>query len=58
MSSHLSALEIAIFTFLVLIPINIFLIRWVFRINDIIFYLDKINEKLLRMEHERSSSNE
>lgn len=43
---------------ILLIVIYIFIIRWVFRINDIVFYLDKINEKLYKMEQERASANE
>lgn len=35
------------------IAVYVALVRWVLRINDIIFYLDKINEKLLKMEQER-----
>jgi hypothetical protein len=36
-----------------IIAVYVALVRWVLRINDIIFYLDKINEKLLKMEQER-----
>ncbi|NIG53815.1 hypothetical protein [Chitinophaga sp. Cy-1792] len=33
--------------------LQIIILRWVFRVDDIVFYLDKINEKLYRMEKER-----
>ncbi|MFB6454695.1 hypothetical protein ACE38W_05430 [Chitinophaga sp. Hz27] len=33
--------------------LQIIILRWVFRVDDIIFYLDKINEKLYRLEKER-----
>lgn len=31
------------------IVVQIAIIRWVLRINDIVFYLDKINEKLYKI---------
>lgn len=47
---------IVVFAFIVLlIAIYVAIIRWVLRINDIVFYLDKINEKLWKMEQEREA---
>lgn len=39
---------VGIFTLLIVLYVS--LVRWVFRINDIVFYLEKINEKLNRIE--------
>jgi len=43
---------------ILLIALYVFIVRWVLRINDIIFYLDKINEKLARMEQSKEPSQE
>lgn len=37
--------------------IQIIIIRWVLRINDIVFYLDKINEKLYKIIEDKKSNN-
>jgi hypothetical protein len=45
---------IAALAFLVLIiAIYVGLIRWVFRINHIIHYLEKINDRLGNIQHEK-----
>lgn len=36
--------------------IQIIIIRWVLRINDIVFYLDKINEKLYKIVEDKKSN--
>ena len=36
------------------LALYVFIVRWVFRVNDIIFYLDKINEKLAKMEEDKN----
>jgi hypothetical protein len=33
--------------------IYIFIVRWIFKVDSIVFYLDKINEKLARIEEEQ-----
>jgi hypothetical protein len=38
---------------IVSIILQLLLLRWAMRINDIIFYLDKINEKLFRLLEEK-----
>lgn len=44
--------------FIVLVFVaQIFLIRWVLRINDMVFYLEKINEKLRKICEERAVTN-
>lgn len=37
--------------------IQIIIIRWVLRINDIVFYLDKINEKLYKIIEDKKFNN-
>ncbi|MDR6570060.1 UNVERIFIED_ORG: hypothetical protein DFS12_107222 [Chitinophaga ginsengisegetis] len=37
--------------------VQIVIIRWVLRINDIVFYLDKINEKLYKITEEKKLNN-
>lgn len=37
--------------------IQIMIIRWVLRINDIVFYLDKINEKLYKIIEDKKFNN-
>lgn len=44
--------------FILLIALYVALVRWVLRINDIVFYLDKINEKLHRLEQRDLGSEE
>jgi hypothetical protein len=41
-----------------LIAIYVSLVRWVFRINDIVSYLNKIDEKLSRIVQEKAASKE
>ena len=38
------------------LAIQIIIIRWVLRINDIVFYLDKINEKLYKIVEDKKSN--
>lgn len=33
--------------------VQVFIIRWVLRVNDMIFYLDKINDKLRKICEEK-----
>lgn len=44
--------------FILLIALYVALVRWVLRINDIVFYLDKIKEKLHRLEQRDLGSKE
>jgi hypothetical protein len=39
--------------FILLIALYVSLVRWILRVNDIVFYLEKINEKLSRIEQEK-----
>jgi hypothetical protein len=41
---------------ILLIALYVSLVRWVLRINDIVFYLDKINEKLSRIEQQQPAA--
>jgi hypothetical protein len=43
---------------LLILALNIMFIRWVLRVNDIVFYLDKINEKMGRIETELKKQND
>ncbi|UYQ92962.1 hypothetical protein MKQ68_23050 [Chitinophaga horti] len=38
---------------IITIILQLLLLRWAMRVNDMIFYLDKINEKLFRLLEER-----
>lgn len=40
---------------IVTIFLQLLLLRWALRINDIVFYLDKINEKLFRLLEENKA---
>ncbi len=48
----------ALIFLILLIALYVLIVRWVLRINDIVFYLDKINEKLARMEQSKENSND
>jgi hypothetical protein len=39
------------------IVLQLLLLRWAMRINDMIFYLDKINEKLFHLLEEKKKEN-
>ncbi|WP_295126546.1 hypothetical protein [uncultured Chitinophaga sp.] len=40
------------------IILQLLLLRWAMRINDMIFYLDKINEKLFHLLEEKNKEKE
>jgi hypothetical protein len=44
--------------FFLLIVLYVSIVRWVLRINDIVSHLNKINEKLNRIEQQRTTSKE
>lgn len=50
--NDLTPISLAIFALLFFF-LQVLILRWIFRINDIIFYLDKINEKLFRLLEEK-----
>ncbi|MCK7558798.1 hypothetical protein MKQ70_28970 [Chitinophaga sedimenti] len=39
------------------IILQLLLLRWAMRVNDMIFYLDKINEKLFHLLEEKKKEN-
>ncbi len=52
--NDLTPISLAIFALLFFF-LQVLILRWIFRINDIIFYLDKINEKLFRLLEEKEA---
>jgi hypothetical protein len=58
MHTDYGTIIISIGFLILLIALYVSLVRWVLRINDIVFYLDKINEKLNRIEQEKATSKE
>lgn len=58
MHSDYATIIVSVAFLILIIALYVMLIRWVLRINDIVFYLDKINEKLSRIEQEKSISKE
>lgn len=43
---------------ILIFALYVMLIRWVMRVNDIVFYLEKINEKMARIETELKMQND
>lgn len=56
MNNYYGSAIVVIGILILLIALYVALVRWVLRINDIVFYLDKINEKLSRMEQRELTS--
>lgn len=56
MNTYYGSAIVVIGILILLIALYVALVRWVLRINDIVFYLDKINEKLSRMEQRELTS--
>ncbi|UPK72266.1 hypothetical protein [Chitinophaga filiformis] len=58
MNYYYGSVIVVIGILILLIALYVALVRWVLRINDIVFYLDKINEKLHRLEQRDLGSEE
>jgi len=58
MNYYYGSVIVVIGILILLIALYVALVRWVLRINDIVFYLDKINEKLHRLEQRDLGSKE
>ncbi len=55
--NNLSAPILFLIVGILFFVIQIMIIRWVLRINDIVFYLDKINEKLYKIAEDKKLNN-
>lgn len=58
MNYYYGSVIVVIGILILLIALYVALVRWVLRINDIVFYLDKIKEKLHRLEQRDLGSKE
>ncbi|QEH43594.1 hypothetical protein [Chitinophaga sp. XS-30] len=51
--AEINSIVVVFIGMVLFVVIQIIIIRWVLRINDIVFYLDKINEKLYKLLDEK-----
>lgn len=50
---EITPIHLVVFALLFFI-LQVLILRWIFRVNDIVFYLDKINEKLYKLTEEKA----